>query len=53
VAEAALLADRIILIEDGRIALDLRVDLPRPRRAGAAVAEIEATILDRLLAAKI
>jgi sulfonate transport system ATP-binding protein len=49
VAEAALLADRILLIEDGGIALDLRVDLPRPRRAGPAVAEIEAQILDRLL----
>jgi sulfonate transport system ATP-binding protein len=49
VAEAALLADRILLIEEGGIALDLRVDLPRPRRAGPAVAEIEATILDRLL----
>jgi sulfonate transport system ATP-binding protein len=49
VAEAALLADRILLIEAGGIALDLRVDLPRPRRAGPAVAEIEAQILDRLL----
>ena len=49
VAEAALLADRILLIEDGGIALDLRVDLPRPRRAGVAVAEIEAEVLERLL----
>jgi len=49
VAEAALLADRILLIEEGGIALDLRVDLPRPRRAGPAVAEIEARILERLL----
>jgi sulfonate transport system ATP-binding protein len=49
VAEAALLADRILLIEQGSIALDLHVDLPRPRRAGPAVAEIEAQILDRLL----
>ncbi len=49
VAEAAALADRILLIEDGGIALDLRVDLPRPRRAGAALAEIEAQVLGRLL----
>ncbi len=49
VAEAALLADRILLIEDGSIALDMRVDLPRPRRAGPAVAEIEAAVLSRLL----
>ncbi len=49
VSEAALLADRILLVENGGITLDMRVDLPRPRRAGQAVAEIEATILDRLL----
>jgi sulfonate transport system ATP-binding protein len=49
VAEAALLADRILLIEEGGIALDLRVDLPRPRRAGAALAEIETRVLERIL----
>lgn len=49
VAEAAILADRILLIEDGRIAMDLPVDLPRPRRAGPALAEIEAAVLGRLL----
>ena len=49
VAEAALLADRILLVEDGGIALDLAVDLPRPRRAGSAVAAIEQLVLDRLL----
>ena len=49
VAEAAILADRILLIEDGAIALDLAVDLPRPRRAGAALAEIESRVLDRIL----
>jgi sulfonate transport system ATP-binding protein len=32
VEEALLLADRLILIEDGRIAHDERFDLPRPRR---------------------
>jgi sulfonate transport system ATP-binding protein len=49
VAEAALLADRILLVEDGGIAMDLAVDLPRPRRAGPALAEIEAIVLERLL----
>jgi sulfonate transport system ATP-binding protein len=49
VAEAARLADRILLIEAGQIALDLQVDLPRPRRTGPALAAIEAQILTRLL----
>jgi sulfonate transport system ATP-binding protein len=49
VAEAVLLADRVILIENGGITLDQRIDLPRPRRAGREVAELEAAILDRLL----
>jgi sulfonate transport system ATP-binding protein len=49
VTEAALLADRILLIEAGHIAMDLRVDLPRPRRTGAALAEIERVVLDRIL----
>jgi sulfonate transport system ATP-binding protein len=49
VAEAAILADRILLIEDGGIAMDLTVDLPRPRRSGAALAEIEAQVLGRIL----
>jgi sulfonate transport system ATP-binding protein len=46
VAEAVTLADRVLMIEDGRIALDLRVDLPRPRQRGSAeVAALEGTIL--------
>ncbi len=49
VAEAAILADRILLIEDGRVALDMTVDLPRPRRPNAALAEIEAQVLGRIL----
>ena len=49
VAEAALLADRILLIEDGGIALDLAVDLPRPRRPGPETAEIEQKVLGYLL----
>jgi len=49
VAEAVTLADRVLIIEDGRIALDLRVDLPRPRERGSAdVAALEGRILDEL-----
>jgi sulfonate transport system ATP-binding protein len=35
VAEAVALADRVIVIRDGAIALDIPVDLPRPRREAA------------------
>jgi sulfonate transport system ATP-binding protein len=51
VAEAALLADRILLIEDGGIALDLAVDIPRPRRPGVEVAAVEQKVLQYLLKA--
>ncbi|WP_020177990.1 ATP-binding cassette domain-containing protein [Methylopila sp. M107] len=52
VAEALALADRVVLIEDGRIALDLDVDLPRPRRRGSAeIGKLESQILDHLFAA--
>jgi sulfonate transport system ATP-binding protein len=50
VTEAVALADRILLIEQGRVAMDIDVDLPRPRRRGdAQAAAIEGRILDRLL----
>ncbi len=50
VQEAVALADRVILIEDGAIALDERVPLPRPRSRGdAQFAAIEKRILDRVL----
>jgi sulfonate transport system ATP-binding protein len=49
VAEAVTLADRILMIKDGEIALDLTIDLPRPRERGsAAVAELEGRILREL-----
>jgi len=52
VAEVVALADRILLVEDGRVALDIPVDLPRPRRRGdPEAAVIEGQILDRLLRA--
>jgi sulfonate transport system ATP-binding protein len=50
VQEAVALADRVLLIEDGEIALDVRVDVARPRRRGSlACAEIEQAILARVL----
>jgi sulfonate transport system ATP-binding protein len=49
VQEAVALADRVVLIEDGRIALDERIALPRPRVHDAAFAAIERRILDRVL----
>jgi sulfonate transport system ATP-binding protein len=50
VAEAVALADRVVLIEDHRIAFDERVPLPRPRpRADPAFAAFEARVLERLL----
>jgi sulfonate transport system ATP-binding protein len=50
VTEAVALADRILLLDTGRVAMDVTVDLPRPRRRGdPAAAAIEGRILDRLL----
>ncbi len=50
VAEAVALGDRVVLIEDQRIALDERVALARPRSRGvAAFAEQEERILERVL----
>lgn len=46
VDEAVALADRVVLIEDGRIVLDLPVDLPRPRQRGSASF---AALVDRVL----
>lgn len=51
VSEAVAVADRVILIEDGRIGLDLPIGLPRPRHRGdARLAALEAQVLDRVLA---
>jgi sulfonate transport system ATP-binding protein len=50
VSEAVALADRVLLIEDQRIALDQRLALPRPRRHGSAeFARHEEEILQRVL----
>lgn len=50
VQEAIALADRVVLIEDGRITLDERIALARPRaRGNAAFAQLEEHILSRVL----
>lgn len=50
VSEAVAMADRVLLIEEGKIGLDLTVDIPRPRRLGSVrLAELEAEVLDRVM----
>lgn len=50
VGEAVALADRVVLIEDGHVGLDLDVNLARPRAAGdAQLARLEAEVLARVL----
>jgi sulfonate transport system ATP-binding protein len=52
VTEAVALADRVLVIEEGRIAHDVMVSLPRPRARGAAeLAGLEGSILSHLLSA--
>jgi sulfonate transport system ATP-binding protein len=54
VEEAVTLADRVVLIEDGQIAMDLAIPLSRPRHRGdAAFAAIVETILGRVLSQKV
>ncbi|RUX66925.1 ATP-binding cassette domain-containing protein [Mesorhizobium sp. M7A.F.Ca.US.014.04.1.1] len=49
VAEAVALADRVVVISEGRVALDLDVPVERPRRRGSVeLARLEGKILDRL-----
>jgi sulfonate transport system ATP-binding protein len=50
VQEAVVLADRILLIEQGRLALDLDVGLARPRARGTVeFGALEQKVLDRVL----
>jgi sulfonate transport system ATP-binding protein len=50
VQEAVALADRVVLIEEGAITLDLRIDLARPRlRGNPRFALLEEAILSRVL----
>lgn len=48
VSEAVALADRIVVIDEGRIALDLDVKLPRPRRHGTRNSRGEEQVLNQL-----
>jgi len=49
VAEAVALADRVLLVEDGRVTFDERVPLDRPRLHGdPAFARLEGRVLKRL-----
>ncbi|MEB3753525.1 ABC transporter ATP-binding protein [Acinetobacter sp. MD2(2019)] len=50
VSEAVQLADRIILLDQGHIAQQFQVDLPRPRQKGAHFAELEQQVLAAVLA---
>jgi sulfonate transport system ATP-binding protein len=50
VEEAVALADRVLLIEAGQVALDLRVTLPRPRQVGSAeFAQLKQSVLERVM----
>ena len=50
VAEAVQLADRIILLDQGRITHNFSVDLARPRQKNAAFAALEQQVLQAVLA---
>ncbi|EOU9528997.1 aliphatic sulfonates ABC transporter ATP-binding protein [Cronobacter dublinensis] len=50
VSEAVAMAERVLLIEEGKIGLDLAVDLPHPRHHGTPrLAELEAEVLNRVM----
>jgi sulfonate transport system ATP-binding protein len=49
VSEAVALADRIVLIKNGVIAIDIPVHLPRPRERNSDFAYYEKLILDHLM----
>ena len=50
VSEAVQLADRIILLDQGHIAQQFTIDLPRPRQKGSTFAELEQKVLAAVLA---
>ncbi len=54
VEEAVYLADRIIVLNQGKIDLNLAIALPRPRNPGSvAFADLKAQILDRILSSSV
>ena len=49
VSEAVLLADRVLLIDEGRIADSFEIDVPRAERRGSAeLTQLTASVLDRI-----
>jgi len=48
VEEAVLLADRIVILKEGRLAVDIQVELERPRRTGEAFAHLTEFLLAEL-----
>ena len=50
VSEAVQLADRIILLDQGHIAHNFQVNLPRPRKKSIAFAQLEQQVLNAVLA---
>jgi sulfonate transport system ATP-binding protein len=49
-AEAIALADRVVMLDRGRVAMELRVPLPRPRERGAGIFPVlEGRLLRRIL----
>lgn len=50
VAEAVALADRVVLLEEGKVAMDLPISLPRPRQQGdAKFAKLVGHVLERVM----
>ena len=49
VSEAVQLADRIILLDKGRIAQQFNIDLPRPRQKSMAFTTLEQQVLNAVL----
>ena len=50
VSDAIALADRVLIIEDGRTTRDIHVDISRPRQRGSTdLAVLEGSILRELL----
>lgn len=50
VGEAVRLADRIVLIEDGNIAMDIKIDHPRPRSMSKQeLVQLEEQVLNRII----
>jgi sulfonate transport system ATP-binding protein len=51
VPKAVTLADRVVIIENGKIALNVEIGLPRSRQRGTTeVAALEGRILEKLFA---